>query len=203
MSVSLTPWLSEFHAVCYSGRSGGLLFLDWLLPFFWLCTKERCFYLCPHLGQNLPSFSWILIPWGKEPLYESSSGSSNPGQLDRGRFNCLSFSIPGGVAPQPFKSPFLSVWGHLEVKMTGTGDGHFYKFWLIHGLRLLKCPVYKRHTFQPNPLNPRNKCPYWKWPVHQTEVCFMLCPGSRKFCSDWSSGWRDDGGQLMFALLDR
>ena len=46
MNVSLTPWLSEFHAVWFSGISGCLLFLNWLLSFFWLCKEAQCFY--PH-----------------------------------------------------------------------------------------------------------------------------------------------------------
>ena len=33
---SLTPWLSDFHPVRFSGSSGYFLFLN-LLSFFWLC----------------------------------------------------------------------------------------------------------------------------------------------------------------------
>ena len=34
---SLTPWLSDFLTVRFSGSSGYILFLNWLLSFFWLC----------------------------------------------------------------------------------------------------------------------------------------------------------------------
>ena len=48
---SLTPCLSDFHTVWYSGSSGYFLFLNLLLPFFWLCKEAKCIYLCLHLGQ--------------------------------------------------------------------------------------------------------------------------------------------------------
>ena len=48
----LTPWLSELHAVWFSGSSGCVLFLNWLLPFFWLCEEAKNFYLHLHLGRN-------------------------------------------------------------------------------------------------------------------------------------------------------
>ena len=54
MNVSLSPWLSEFHVVCYSGSSGCLLFLNWSLSFFSLSEEEKHFYLCLHLGWNSP-----------------------------------------------------------------------------------------------------------------------------------------------------
>ena len=53
VNVSLTPWFSEFHAVWFSGTSGCLLFVNWLLSFLWLFEKVKYFYLCLHLGQNL------------------------------------------------------------------------------------------------------------------------------------------------------
>ena len=77
----------------------------------------------------LPSFPRILISQGKKPLYGNRfCGSLNPGQPDRGRFDCLSFSIPGGLAPQLPSLPSLSLRDHLEVKATaaGAGGGHFY-----------------------------------------------------------------------------
>ena len=56
MNVSLTPWLSDFHALWYSGSYGCLLFLKWLLSLFWLCEEAEDFYLCLHLGQNSSGF---------------------------------------------------------------------------------------------------------------------------------------------------
>ena len=38
---SLTPWLSDFHTVWFSGSSSYFLFLNWLLSFFWLCKEEK------------------------------------------------------------------------------------------------------------------------------------------------------------------
>ena len=45
LTVSLIPWLSEFHAVWFSGTSGFLLILDWLLSSFWSCEEAEGFYL--------------------------------------------------------------------------------------------------------------------------------------------------------------
>ena len=57
--VSLIPWLSEFHAVWFSGTSGCLLILDWLLFSFWLCEEVKGFYLHLHLGRNSDfRFDW-------------------------------------------------------------------------------------------------------------------------------------------------
>ena len=53
---SLTSWLSDFHTVLFSGRSGCFLFLN-LLSFFWLCKEAQCIYLCLHLGHN----SYLLL----------------------------------------------------------------------------------------------------------------------------------------------
>ena len=52
INVSLTPWLSHFYTVRYSGRSGCFLFLNWLLSFFWLCEEAKCIHLHVHLGQK-------------------------------------------------------------------------------------------------------------------------------------------------------
>ena len=52
LTVSFIFWLSEFHAVWFSGTSGCLLILDWLLSSFWLCKEAKGFYLCLHLGWN-------------------------------------------------------------------------------------------------------------------------------------------------------
>ena len=49
---SLTPWLSDFLTVQFSGSSGYFLFLNLLLSFFWLCKEAKCIYLCLHLGQK-------------------------------------------------------------------------------------------------------------------------------------------------------
>lgn len=44
------------------------------------------------VANLLPRFPWILIPEGKKPFYGNSfSGSLNPGQLEKGSSNCLSF----------------------------------------------------------------------------------------------------------------
>ena len=56
VNVSLTPWLSELHAVWFSGTSGCLLFLNWLLFFFWLCKDAQHFYLPLHLVLNFQVF---------------------------------------------------------------------------------------------------------------------------------------------------
>ena len=53
---SLTPWLSDFHTVCFSVISGYILFLNLLLSFFWLCEEAKYMYLCPHLGQKSTYF---------------------------------------------------------------------------------------------------------------------------------------------------
>ena len=47
---SLTPWLSDFHTVWFSGSSGCILVLNLLLSFFWLCEEANCIYLCLCLG---------------------------------------------------------------------------------------------------------------------------------------------------------
>ena len=39
---SLTPWLSNFHTVRFSGRSGYFVCLNLLLSFFWLCKEATC-----------------------------------------------------------------------------------------------------------------------------------------------------------------
>ena len=49
---SLTPWLSDFHIVWFSGSSHYFLFLNWLLSFFWLYEEAKRIYLCLHLGQG-------------------------------------------------------------------------------------------------------------------------------------------------------
>ena len=57
---SLTPWLSDFHTVWFSGSSGGFLFLNLLLS-FWLCKEAKCIYLCLHLGRKSVCFSICLL----------------------------------------------------------------------------------------------------------------------------------------------
>ena len=54
---SLTPWLSDFHTVRFSGSSGYFLFLN-LLCFFWLCEEAKCIYLYLHLGQKSLTFNF-------------------------------------------------------------------------------------------------------------------------------------------------
>ena len=64
LTVSLILWLSEFHVVWFSGTSGCLLILDWLLSSFWLCEEVKGFYLHVHLGWNfivvLIASLWVL-----------------------------------------------------------------------------------------------------------------------------------------------
>ena len=57
---SLTPWLSDFHTVWFSGSSGCFLFLNFLLCFFWLCKEAKCIYLHLHLGQrSIDCIYWL------------------------------------------------------------------------------------------------------------------------------------------------
>ena len=48
---SLTPWLSNFYIVQFSGGSVYFLFLNWMF-FFWPCKEAKCVYFCLHLGQK-------------------------------------------------------------------------------------------------------------------------------------------------------
>ena len=50
---SLTPCLSDFHTVQFSGSSGCFLSLNLLLSFFWLCEEAQCVYLRLHPGRKL------------------------------------------------------------------------------------------------------------------------------------------------------
>ena len=88
MNVSLTPWLSEFHVVCYSGSSGCLLFLNWLLFFFWLCKEAKHFYLHLYLSPEIyisiiwnsvkassPMLTWSLLPHKGPRLLPVSSAT--------------------------------------------------------------------------------------------------------------------------------
>ena len=61
MNVSLTPWLSDFHIVKFSGSSGYCLFLNLLLS-VWLWEEAKCIYLRLHLGQKSWD-SWPLVPF--------------------------------------------------------------------------------------------------------------------------------------------
>ena len=54
---SLNPWLLDFHTVRYSGSSGCILFLGWLLSFLWLCKEAKQVYLHLPLGWKLKPFS--------------------------------------------------------------------------------------------------------------------------------------------------
>ena len=49
---SLTPQLSDFHTIRFSGSSGYFLYLNLLLSFFWLCEEGQCIYLHLYLGQK-------------------------------------------------------------------------------------------------------------------------------------------------------
>ncbi|KAF6104180.1 hypothetical protein HJG60_011198 [Phyllostomus discolor] len=48
----LTPWLSHFHTVQLSVRSGCYLVSKLLLTLFWLCEEAQCVYPHLHLGQK-------------------------------------------------------------------------------------------------------------------------------------------------------
>ena len=50
MSVSLTPWLLDFHTGRFSGNYSCFMFLNLLLSFFWLCEEAQCIYLHLYLG---------------------------------------------------------------------------------------------------------------------------------------------------------
>ena len=57
---SLTPWLSDFYTVLFSGSSDCFLFSNLLLSFFWLCKEVQCIYLHFHFGQESSnSFSFL------------------------------------------------------------------------------------------------------------------------------------------------
>ena len=47
--------------------SGCFLFLNWLLPFFWLCKDEKYTYLCLHLGWKSSRAFFILFPSSISP----------------------------------------------------------------------------------------------------------------------------------------
>ena len=54
MNVSfLTPWLSGFHTVQFSGSSGYFLFFNLLLSFFRLCEEAKYISLRFHLDRKL------------------------------------------------------------------------------------------------------------------------------------------------------
>ena len=62
MNISLTPWLSDFHAVWFSGRSVFFFFSrNWLLSFFWLCKEAKLLYLCLHLGWWGSSLEFLIL----------------------------------------------------------------------------------------------------------------------------------------------
>ena len=50
---SLSPWLSSFHILWWSGKSDWFLFLN-LLSFFWLYKDAKFINLHLHLGRNSP-----------------------------------------------------------------------------------------------------------------------------------------------------
>ena len=49
---SLSPCLSDFHALRFSVSSGCFFVFKLLLSFFWLCEEAQCVYLHLHLGQK-------------------------------------------------------------------------------------------------------------------------------------------------------
>ena len=49
---SLTPWLSDFHIVWFSGSSGYFLFLNLLSSCFWLCKEQNVSTYSLHLGRK-------------------------------------------------------------------------------------------------------------------------------------------------------
>ena len=76
----LTPWLSEFHEVWFSGTSCSSLFLSWLLSFFCFCEEVKHFYLHLHLGWNLDEVDFICkavvtVPSSTRPMLSSHQHS--------------------------------------------------------------------------------------------------------------------------------
>ena len=57
---SLTPWLSYFHTVQFSGCSGCFLSLNLLLFLFLLCKEAMCIYLGLHLGQKYYFIFYVI-----------------------------------------------------------------------------------------------------------------------------------------------
>ena len=49
---SLSPWLSDFDIVQFSGISGYFWLLNLLLSSFWLCEEAMCIYPHLHLGRK-------------------------------------------------------------------------------------------------------------------------------------------------------
>ena len=60
MNVSLSPWLSDFHIVCFSVSSGCFLFLNLLFSFFWLCKEAQCVSYTPILAGS-PLFVFLRL----------------------------------------------------------------------------------------------------------------------------------------------
>ena len=59
--MNVTPWLSDFRTIWFSGSSGCFLFLNWLLSIFWLCEEVKSICLGLHLGWNLPFYPFLNI----------------------------------------------------------------------------------------------------------------------------------------------
>ena len=69
----------------FSGASGCLLTLDWLLSSFWLCEEVKGFYLWPHLGRNLRESdffflfeTWSIVQYGQRKQKERKVPSVVP-----------------------------------------------------------------------------------------------------------------------------
>ena len=68
---SLTPWLSDFHTVQFSVRSGCFVVFNMLVAFFWVCKEAQYVYLCLLLGWKLS-----LVPFELLPQHLGSEGVS-------------------------------------------------------------------------------------------------------------------------------
>ena len=57
----LTPWLSDFYRVRFSGSSGCFFFLNLLLSFFWLCEEAKCMTYASILAGSRPLLNFLNI----------------------------------------------------------------------------------------------------------------------------------------------
>ena len=58
---SLSPWLSDFHTVWFSGSSGWFLFLNLFLPFFWLCEGGTVYLSMPPSWLEVSQFFLVTF----------------------------------------------------------------------------------------------------------------------------------------------
>ena len=131
---ALTPWLSDFHTVWFSGSSGCILVLNLLLSFFWLCEEANCIYLHLHLGRkskcgyskfsHLVKFHEICTPIWQVRVMVTCNG--------------VIAQIPGSGEKQSLKQALLLLvsWLHVSASAFNGISGVFYLLW-----RSLCCQV--------------------------------------------------------------